>query len=135
VRLASERHIPYESNRIRSPPPAMAVAGLLLRPPPCVAMCTPSPSPFPSSQRRRRRRLTLAQPYCTLGLSFVSGRHHRFLLRRRRRTGTLPQPTDDSLIDLIVWIHLVVVSNYLLVVLLILCITIRQKYSSYLGWK
>uniref|UniRef100_A0A0E0J3M3 Sec-independent protein translocase protein TATB, chloroplastic n=1 Tax=Oryza nivara TaxID=4536 RepID=A0A0E0J3M3_ORYNI len=64
----------------------MAVAGLLLRPPPCVAMCTPSPSPFPSSQRRRRRRLTLAQPYCTLGLSFVSGRHHRFLLRRRRRT-------------------------------------------------
>ncbi|EEC79818.1 hypothetical protein OsI_21269 [Oryza sativa Indica Group] len=58
----------------------MAIAGLLLRPPPCVATCTP-PSPSPSSQWRRRR-LTLAQPYCAVGLSFVSGRH----LRRRRRT-------------------------------------------------
>uniref|UniRef100_A0A0E0PSB9 Uncharacterized protein n=1 Tax=Oryza rufipogon TaxID=4529 RepID=A0A0E0PSB9_ORYRU len=58
----------------------MAIAGLLLRPPPCVATCTP-PSPSLSSQWRRRR-LTLAQPYCAVGLSFVSGRH----LRRRRQS-------------------------------------------------
>ncbi|KAF0911643.1 hypothetical protein E2562_011649 [Oryza meyeriana var. granulata] len=32
----------------------MAVAGLLLRPPPCVATCTP-PSPSPSSKRRLTR--------------------------------------------------------------------------------
>ncbi|XP_052158190.1 sec-independent protein translocase protein TATB, chloroplastic-like isoform X1 [Oryza glaberrima] len=76
----------------------MAIAGLLLRPPPCVATCTPT-SPSLSSQWRRRR-LTLAQPYCAVGLSFVSGRH----LRRRRRSDDKPEAapyTSEELMKVI----------------------------------
>uniref|UniRef100_A0A0E0DVD0 Sec-independent protein translocase protein TATB, chloroplastic n=2 Tax=Oryza meridionalis TaxID=40149 RepID=A0A0E0DVD0_9ORYZ len=56
----------------------MAVAGLLLRPPPCVA----TDPGFFFGWLRPWWRLTLAQPYCAVGLSFVSGRH----LRRRRQS-------------------------------------------------
>ncbi|KAG8094192.1 hypothetical protein GUJ93_ZPchr0012g20620 [Zizania palustris] len=62
----------------------MAVAGLLLRPPPCISTSACTLSPSLSSPRRVT--LSQSQTHGSLGLGFVAYRHHhrhRFLLRRR----------------------------------------------------